>query len=247
MKRLVQRAHKALTWAACCSGLVFPLTGCDEGDDGEDDVEETAGDGDGDGGGSGDGDGDGDSSDATASEWMGSAPHLKMAGTVGGEDLSLDVAEAVAADLGTLYCERNYIVPDLEDESTWGDGYLQKIEFKFNFFYEDQLAEFQLEVEIEDLPAQEGKSFTLGSDAGVAVTLTVDPDGASEEQYEEEGATGTVVVGLVSGTPGDDGLLMADATGAFGAYVDVELSDGGSMKGSFTANCGENDLEVPEE
>src|SRR6187551_1513687 len=105
MKRLVQRAHKALTWAACCSGLVFPLTGCDEGDDGEDDVEETAGDGDGDGGGSGDGDGDGDSSDATASEWMGSAPHLKMAGTVGGEDLSLDVAEAVAADLGTLYCE----------------------------------------------------------------------------------------------------------------------------------------------
>ncbi|HSC88565.1 MAG TPA: hypothetical protein VLC09_14885 [Polyangiaceae bacterium] len=179
--------------------------------------------------------------------WLGQEPHLELVGHVDVEAVALSESGAEAADLGTLYCERNYIVPDLVDKTAWPtDGYLEKVEFKFNFFHEGELAEFQLELVKEDLGDFVGQTLDVGDDIEVAVGLKVNPDDPNEVSYEDEAASGTVELELLSGEVGADGLSVPDGTGALGAFVNVTLASGKKLVGSFTANCGDNDFEVPE-
>lgn len=220
---------KFYRFACSCAPLLFiaVLSGC-----GDDDVDGEGGDGDGD----------------APTAWVGDEPHLAVVGSVAGEAFDLSADGSDASDVGTLFCERNYIVPDLEDDSAWAnDGYLQKVEIKFNYTSGDAFAEFQMELEAEDLMALVGEDLTIGDEADAQVGLTIDPDGPNEEEFEEVSASGTVTLELLSGEVGADGLTVPDGEGAFGAYVDIELADGGSIQGSFTANCGDNDLEIPEE
>lgn len=177
--------------------------------------------------------------------WQGSTPHIELSGTLAGNELAVDVTGDDAADIGTAYCERNYIVPDLDDSSTWVDGYLEKVELKLNFFYEDALAEFQMELVHPELLTSEGVTFSVPGDAEANFGLTTDVDGPSEEEFEDAAVGGTVTLELFSGEPGEDGLVPNEE-GVYGAYVDLELEAGGSFQGSFTVNCGQNDLEVPE-
>jgi len=193
----------------------------------------------------GDGSGGNTSSGGGSGAWQGATPHLELSGTVADHELVLEVSGDAAADLGTVYCERNYIVPDVDDPSTWSEGYLQKVEFKLNFFYENALAELQMELENPDLMTSEGATFAVPDDAEVNVGLATDVDGPNEQEFEDVATGGAVTLELFSGEMGDDGVIP-DGEGAFGAYVDVELASGGSIEGSFTVNCGENDLEVPE-
>jgi hypothetical protein len=223
--------------STCLLATATLLSGCsDDNDDG------------GAGGGGGDDStdqGDGDTDEDTLT-WAGATPHLELEGNVGGEALDLSLEAADAADLGTLYCERNYIVPSVDDESTWGDGYLEKVEVKLNFFSGDKIAELQIELEAEDLPSLVGQTLTIGDDAEATPQVTLDPDGPAEEELEDVAVSGTVKLELLSGTPGDDGLIVPDETGAFGAVVDLVLESGETLRGTFTASCGENDLEAAE-
>lgn len=186
-------------------------------------------------------------SEGTGSDWLGSTPHLDAAGSVGEKNVDLSAAGVDAADLGTLYCERNYIVPALNDTSDWAnEGYLEKVEFKFNFFFEETLAEFQLELEGEGLFSKVGQTLVIGEDVEVALGLKKDVDGPNEEEFEDEARSGSVALELLSGEVGEDGLTVPDGEGAYGAFVDVELESGGNFRGSFTMNCGPNDLEISE-
>lgn len=192
-------------------------------------------------GGSADGSGGSEGADA----WQGETPHLALSGMAFGKQLVLDEAGDDAADIGTVYCERNYIVPDLDDPSTWVDGYLEKVELKLNFFFEEGLAEFQMELVHAELLTSEGVTFDIPSEAEANFGLTTDVDGPSEEDFEDVGTSGTVTLELLSGQAGEDGLIP-DEEGVYGAYVDVQLESGGHLQGSFSVNCGKNDLEVPE-
>jgi hypothetical protein len=189
--------------------------------------------------------GAGSGGSSTGDAWQGETPHLALSGMAFGKQLVLDETGDDAADIGTVYCERNYIVPDLDDPGTWADGYLQKVELKLNFFFEEALAEFQMELVHPELLTSEGVSFDIPGDAEANFGLTTDVDGPSEEDFEDVGTSGTVTLELLSGQAGDDGLIP-DEQGVYGAWVDVQLESGGSLKGSFSVNCGENDLEVPE-
>ena len=186
---------------------------------------------------------------ALPSEWVGETPHLNAAGDVGEKAVSLAPNATNSADLGTFYCERNYIVPTLEPSAGWEtEGYLLKVEVKFNFFFEGELAEFQLELEKPDLLDSVGDVLSVGEgeDAQVNIGLGVDDGGPNAAEYEDSAVSGTFTLSELSGTVGADGLTIPGGEGAFGGYVDVTLASGGSFRGSFTANCGDNDFELPE-
>jgi len=187
-----------------------------------------------------------DASAEPPTEWQGETPHLEMVGSLAGQDVVATVEGDDAADVGVFYCERNYIVPDTEDPSTWAAAYLEKVEIKFNFFYMDQLAEFNVEIVHEDLPGSVGEMLPIDAATEATVQITVDPEGPNEVEFPDAGVAGNVTIGLLTGTPGTDGVVIPDGEGAFGAYLDLELESGGTLQGSFTANCGENDLEIPE-
>lgn len=197
--------------------------------------------GEGDGGG---GEAGGDSDQPTA--WLGNTPHVQLAGTVAEQQLELVADEAEASGVGTAYCERNYIVPDVGDPSTFDEAYLQKVEIKFNFFHNDALAEFQMELEKPDLLSEVGAMLVAGDDAEVALGIKVDEEGPQAEEFEDEAVGGTVALELLSGEPDDSGVIIASGDGKYGAYVDLELASGGRLQGSFTVQCADNDLETPE-
>lgn len=177
-------------------------------------------------------------------EWLGDTPHAALVGKIGGKDVSVAPSDEDAAKLGVLYCERNYVVPDAEDESTYGDGIFEKVELKYNFFFEEVQAEFQLELANDDLLGVVGETLEIGEATGVAAKISLSD--ADETEYEDEAVSGTVKLELLSGTPGEDGLVIADQTGEYGAYVDVEFASGGFLRGTFTARCGDNDIETAE-
>ena len=196
----------------------------------------------------GQGGSNGEDTDDAPKSWLGAEPHVDLVGTVAEQELELVAESSDAADIGTVYCERNYIVPSLDDESSFADGYLQKVELKFNFFYLDALAEFQIELEADDLPDQVGKTLNIGDDqdAAIALGLNVDEDGPNTQEFEDAASGGTLKLELLSGEPGQDGVIVPSGEGEYGAHLDIELESGGFLQGSFTIKCGDNDLEVPE-
>lgn len=211
-----------------------------------DDVDGGAGGGAGGEGGAASGGGGGAPNGSGVAEWLGADAHLEFEGTVGGKAIDFSVDEGEAADVAIVYCERNYIVPDPDDSSTWGEGYLQKVEVKYNLFYEGKLAEFQLEVEAEALAAGAPRTLTIGDAVASTPQLTLAPDEVDEEQFEDPAVAGTIEFELFDGTPGADGVVVPDGEGKIGFFVDLELESGAKLRGSFTASCGDNDLEAPE-
>lgn len=158
---------------------------------------------------------------ATVAVWAGETPHLTVAGAVAGDRVELSVSGADAADLGTLYCERNY-----------ASGVFEKYEAKYNFDYKGQAAELELTVEGQEAVG----SYTIGTD----ITFEVKIETADGTEYENAGTSGSLDIELVTGTP--DGMgMIPDNEGAFGGYVSATLDDGNTFQASFTANCGAND------
>lgn len=188
-------------------------------------------------------------------EWQGSAVHLRVEGALGEDEptaLSLNVG---SADAGVLYCERNYIVPDADNDATYNEGFLEKVELKYEFDFEGQPAE--LEVELADLDYDNFVAPVNGLVAGsanasdrnlnsinVEAKLKINPDTAEEEELEASAVTGTVDFELLTGSP--NGLIIADNEGQMGGYLNVGLSDGNNLVMSFTVDCGENDIESEE-
>jgi hypothetical protein len=224
-----------LVWTTLALSAFLVTAGCSK-DDGETDG----------GAGSG-GTGSDDPTAAAPDTWSGSEPHVDLHGNVRERQLDLVVEGADAADLGTAYCERNYKVPDLEDTIDWADqGLLEKVEIKVNFFFDDALAEFQMELVTPNLPDEIGTTFDVPGDAEVNIGITVDEEGPNAAEYEDAAIGGSATLHELDGEVGDDGLTIPDEEGTFGLFVDVELESGGAFKGSLTVNCGENDLETLE-
>lgn len=159
---------------------------------------------------------------ATVGAWVGETPHLTVAGYVAGDRLDLAVADADAADLSILYCERNY-----------ASAVFEKYEVKYNFEYKGQAAELELTIEGQEAVG----SYTAGDDIQFEVKIET----ADGTEYENAATGGSVEIGLVTGTP--DGMgMIPDNEGAVGGYVNVTLDDGNVLQASFTANCGANDV-----
>jgi hypothetical protein len=201
------------------------------------------------------GEGAGEGGAPASSAWEGETRHLTAEGSIQGGEVDLTVTGDDAEDVEVLYCERNYIVPDLEDTSAWGDeGYLEKVELKYNIpDFDGVPAELELGFYYFAYGKAPKNPLSVGTaeegvfgveDVNVEVTLTLD-DG-NETEIVDTAKSGKFYLEEYTGEVGDDGLTIADETGTFGGYLEATLESGSQLKVSFTANCGENDLEIPE-
>ncbi|MBP7684801.1 MAG: hypothetical protein KBB95_23005 [Deltaproteobacteria bacterium] len=199
----------------------------------------------------------GDDSEAPAapSAWLGDEPHLLVVGTVDGETLHFDLRGEAAASLETLFCERNYLLPDLADETTWDEGTLEKFEIKWRTTEGGVEREYQLELLAHDFDASTDGAMinVVAYDEGDAAQLPNRIMAALEWEYEEDGqevergaaaASGTFTRGAIVGTP-DVGVVVPDGEGSVGGYLHMVSGDGDVLDVSFTALCGDNDLDIP--
>ncbi|UJR82567.1 hypothetical protein [Sandaracinus amylolyticus] len=184
-------------------------------------------------------------------EWQGEATHVDAVGTIDGLAVDFDLD---ASDAAEVFCERNYVVPDVDDPATWSSGYLEKVEVKWLVVVDGTEREYQLELSAHDFGASaDGQTLSIvGYEEGAArapTTIQV----AADAEWEEDGSerehvslsgTGTFVRGVVTGTPGGDGVVVPDGQGTFGGYLHLESAGGESLDVSFTVPCGDNDLDI---
>ena len=191
----------------------------------------------------------------SSSAWEGTTPHLTSEGSIQGGTVELSVTGDDAADIEILYCERNYIVPDLEDTSAWAEeGYLEKVELKYNIpDFDGVPAELEIGFYSFDYSKAPKNPLSVGTadeeavgveDVNVEIQLSLD-DG-NETEIVDVAKSGKFYLEEYTGEVGEDGLTIPDESGTFGGYLEVTLESGSTLKVSFTANCAENDLEIPE-
>lgn len=197
-------------------------------------------------------DGDPDGDDDTPTEWLGTDPHFRAVGTLNGEELDLNVEGDAAADASSLFCEREYIVPqNAAGEFDYANGEL--VEVKLHAFVTVGGEERKAEIEF--------KRHDMSADsAGTKLTVVPRNDAsepasgelylewewksaAGEDIYEQSAQTGSVTVGEFTGTPDETGLLIPDNEGTVGVFATGQWSETESVALSFTAPCGPNAVE----
>lgn len=191
-------------------------------------------------------------------KWQGEKRHLVVAGTVDGERVDFELTEDEAADSESLFCERNYVVPNLNDVSTWTDGVLEKIELKWRRTVDGTEREYQIELSAHDFSASKDGSqldvVTYDAEATLLEKSSVQASfewqyeaGDSEVERGAESEKGSFDRGLLKGTPGEAmGVVVPDGEGAFGGYLHLSWKNGDVVDVSFTAECADNDLDIPE-
>lgn len=188
--------------------------------------------------------------------WEGTAPHLVAVGEVDGETIDFTL-RGDAADVGSVYCERNYVVPSLADTSTWSDGYLEKIELKWEVVVDGAERVYQIELAGHDFDASsDGATLDVvaydeeGERAGTTLQAAIEweweEDGSEHERgAESEDGGGSFMRGMVTGSPGADGVVIPDGEGTFGGYLHLTWASGDHLDVSFSVGCGSNDLDIP--
>ena len=180
--------------------------------------------------------------------WDGEDPHMRATGEIGGKVVEIDSTDGL--------CERNYQVPNMVDPSTYGDGYLEKIEIKLDFLYEGEPAEFQ--VEFADLnytvAAAPLRGIEVGgaeadaantTDINVTAQLEVNPDAPNEEEFEEDRVSGTFAVELLAGGRAATGSSCPmEKAGSTVASMPRSATVSSRCRSRWTG--GDNDIETAE-
>lgn len=177
-------------------------------------------------------------------KWAGDTDHLDVVASFDGKTVDLEQSGASV----TAECERGYKVPDETKPETFKDGKLEEYQVKVNFLVDGVETSFQLEFEEHVWTAADvGKTLTVApkkDEDGYfsPTTVAVSAEYANEkEEIELLSESGSYLHGLVSGTPGADGVVIPDGEGKLGGFVDIKLPNGGFIKASFTVAC-KNDI-----
>lgn len=186
-----------------------------------------------------------DEAATTLTAWLGPDLHGEMRGEADGGRVD------VVAEASEVACKREYRVPNPDDPATFVDGWLGELEVAFNVTVDG--IERRYELEFHGFTGGEvGDAWTV-----VPVVMEGAPIGADEVHvevqweweadsmlvaYEEIASAGRVELHELSGTVGDDGLVIPAGEGTFGAFAELELPDG-QLSVSFTATCSEVEVE----
>ena len=180
--------------------------------------------------------------------WLGADPHFDVVGTINGEtlDVSLD-----ATDRAEVWCTREYTVPDVGGPQ-YADGSLTEIKVDAYITIGGVRRYVELELKKHDY-----QSDTIGTMTTiVSRSDLMDPaatemwlewewhDEAGTTSFEQAALNGSFTLNEYSGTRDSTGLIIPDDTGRVGGYWNARWSETEELHGSFTVNCGTNDVEL---
>lgn len=161
--------------------------------------------------------------------WRGERLHVTVRGTLDGDELALQLGEPQLATVPAAWCTREYAVEDVSDRRTWDQGVLGAVELSWPA---DHAAHGDPADAAEPLRF-ERPDFTLDR-SGVRLPVRVTLGKAVGD--------GTLVLGLLGGPAGEDGLVIPAGQGTLGGAFHVELPGRGELEGSFTVPCADNRL-----
>jgi hypothetical protein len=190
---------------------------------------------------------------ADLAEWKGPSPHLHLTGTYQAEELNLQLPENEAGDIAKLACRREYQAPIVNGKFDMTKAKLFEVKLNGNVTVKGQARKLEIEFKRMSFTDGVGKSFAV-----IPRDDTASPgpqqmwfewewhDAATDDTLDERAAhEGSFFMGEMTGEVDANGVIP-DNVGTFGGFVTAKWSETETVKLSFTAKCGENEVESDE-
>jgi hypothetical protein len=186
--------------------------------------------------------------------WLGATRHLSAFGTLNGESIELEINGDTAADLESLACERDYLVPLVDGAPKWDEGVLADIQITGVATAGGMQRFFEIELKSHDFgPDAPGTTIEIlprndeEEPGPLAMWLEWEwIDELGDEIYESAAETGTFTLGAFEGEVDANGLVIPDGEGWIGGFLYARWSETEDVRLSFSVNCGENEVEMVE-
>jgi hypothetical protein len=185
-------------------------------------------------------------------EFLGPHFHFVLAGFVNQQEIDIDLPPEVAGDAAQAMCERQYVVPDVDDPGTWADGGSMR-EIEITAFVEVEGVPLMMQFELKEHDFQSDPDGTVVDVVPRSDLVDAQPhemwielefeDLEGNRLYEQSAQVGTFVRGAHTGEPGPDGLVIPAGVGGFGGWFEARWSVTEELRGSFFVSCPLVDVE----
>jgi hypothetical protein len=184
--------------------------------------------------------------------WEGTTPHFSAHGFMNGENVDIRITGDDAATGSEVYCGREYVAPRGTDgELDLTRARMSVADIVGNAIVGGEERSFELEI----------RNHSFGSDQlNLALTVVPRVDGVDpargaawldwewhgtdgEDIYEASAQDGSFEFKLLTGAPGEDGVVIPAGEGSVGGFVNARWSVNESLTVSFTVPCTVSDVE----
>ena len=181
--------------------------------------------------------------------WLGEQEHLRIVGTIEGEDL--DIGEGGDWEVLALWCQRDYLAPLVAGVPDETQARFDEIGLHATISDGSQTRYLTLELKHHDF--QSDAEGTVVEIIPRLDTMLPGPgqmwfewewnDELGEELVETAAQDGEFVLERFTGTPGAGTVLIPAGEGQVGGHVRAHWSQLSSLEVSFTATCALSELE----
>jgi hypothetical protein len=201
----------------------------------------------------------GDSGSNTVDKWLGAMRHLRITGTIHGEMIDINVSGAAANDTATLWCEREYQVPnDTAGMPDYALGHNAEIRIKgpVTINGEARLLDFGLKrhnfqgdaagTVVPVIPRDDANSpcgLTGCTNDNMWLSWSWRNPADNSVTYKSAAQSGSFTLGEYVGTKDSTGLLIPPGTGDVGGFASGQWSATENIVASFDANCATNQID----
>ena len=183
-------------------------------------------------------------------EWLGEGEHLRIVGTLDGEDI--DIGEGGSLAVEDFYCRREYLAPETDGVLDESQAVFTELKVYATVANTSETRYLTLEFKRHDL-----QSDALGSEVEVVPRLeTVEPgaeqmwveyewnDAEGTELLESAAQAGVFTLELFSGSPAPGSTVIPADEGMVGGHLSARWSQTEELELSFSAPCREIKVEA---
>jgi hypothetical protein len=201
----------------------------------------------------------GGSDSTTVDKWMGAVRHFRVVGTMMGEKIDINIASPAANDTASLWCEREYQVPnDSAGMPDYANGHNAEVRIKGPVTINGQtrLLDFGLKrhnwqaqapgTSVPVIPRDDANSpcgLTGCTNNSMWLSWTWRNATDNSVLYKSAAQSGSATLGEFVGTPDATGLMVPAGTGDVGGFATGQWSATDTISASFDANCSKNTVD----
>lgn len=183
-------------------------------------------------------------------EWLGEQEHLRIVGTLDGEEL--DIGEGGSLEVEDFFCRREYLAPEIDGVLDESQAAFTELKIYATVANASGTRYLTLEFKRHDL-----QSSVIGAEVEVVPRLeTVEPgpdqmwveyewnDAEGTELLESAAQAGVFTLELFSGSPAPGSAVIPADEGMVGGHLSARWSPTEALELSFSAPCREIKVEA---
>jgi hypothetical protein len=194
----------------------------------------------------------------TLTQWLGTARHVRVVGTLHGEQIDINVAAPDAATTSNTWCEREYQVPMANGTSDYANGHNSEVRIKTNVTINGEMRIMDLGLKRHNVEADAaGTTVTViprddanspcmlasCTQSNMWLSWTWRKPADNSVIFKQAAQSGQFKLGEFVGDKDSTGLFVAENSGNVGGFATGQWSATESLTISFDANCTKNNVD----